>query len=83
MTKEELFKLEERALREQIAESLRESADDIEFGGLTLGDDSEEPEELDIIIPQTVQLEIELERQINGDDDNRHYELIYKLSWIE
>lgn len=78
MPEEELFKAEEETPRTEIAEALREAADQIETGNVTL---SSGAEERTVTVPERPRLEVELERLTDSETGEQRYELEYEIRW--
>lgn len=80
MPEEELFKAEERVSRTEVAEALRDSADQIESGDVQL---LNETDELVVTIPENPRFETELERLTDSETGDQRYELEYEIRWTE
>jgi len=78
MTEEVLFKTEEEVSRTEMADRLRDAAEQIESGNVRLESiDQKQIAEL----PETSTFEVEFERQTDPNSD--YYELEFELSWNE
>ena len=80
MPEEELFKTEEELPRTEVAEVLREAADQIESGDVTLVSDAEEQI---ATVPERPRFEIELERLTDSETGEQRYELEYEIRWTK
>jgi len=80
MPEEELFKTEEEASRTEIAKALRDAADQIESGDVTLVSDAEEQA---VTVPERPQFEVELERLTDSETGEQRYELEYEIRWTK
>lgn len=80
MPEEQLFKAETPRTRAQIVETLRETADEIETGTVTL-DSVTDSRPVDV--PETATFEVELERMTDSETGTAYYELEYELSWTD
>ncbi len=78
MPEEQLFKSEDRAERAAISEALRDAADQIESGDVTLGSGAETRT---ATVPERARFEVELERLTDSETGDRRYELEYELRW--
>ncbi|SDY88471.1 amphi-Trp domain-containing protein [Halopenitus persicus] len=78
MPEEILFKTEERVPRTEIADALRDAADQIESGDVTLVGDAEERT---ATVPERPRFEIELERLTDSETGEQRYELEYEIRW--
>ena len=78
MPEEELFKTEEETPRTEIAEALRDAADQIESGDVTLVSDAKEQ---DVTVPERPLFEVELERLTDSETGEQRYELEYEIRW--
>jgi len=79
MVEEVLFKTEERVSRTEIADRLRDAAEQVESGEVLLksGDEEQTAE-----VPEKPTFEVELEHQTD-DASGDYYELEFELSWTE
>jgi amphi-Trp domain-containing protein len=80
MPEEQLFKAETSRTRAQIADTLREAADEIETGTVTL---ESETDTHPVDVPETATFEMELERVTDSETGTAYYELEYELSWTD
>jgi amphi-Trp domain-containing protein len=80
MPEEELFKTEERIPRAEIAEALRDAADQIDSGEVTLVSDAEEQR---VTVPESPRFEVELERLTDSETGEQQYELEYEIRWTK
>jgi len=80
MPEEELFKTEEEVPRTEISDALREAADQIESGDVTLVNGAEEQT---IAVPERPQFEVELERLTDSETGEQRYELEYEIRWTK
>jgi len=80
MPEEELFKSEEEIERREIAEALRDAADQIESGDVTLASGAEERT---ASIPDRARFEVELERLTDSETGAQRLELEYEIRWTE
>lgn len=78
MPEEELFKTEERVPRQEIAEALRDAANQVESGVITLTSDSAEQT---VAVPESPRFEVELERLTDSETGDQRYELEYEIRW--
>ena len=78
MPEEELFKTEEAVPRTEIAEALRNAADQIESGDVTLVSDAEDQT---VTLPERPRFEVELERLTDSETGEQRYELEYEIRW--
>ena len=78
MPEEELFKIEEETPRTEIAEALRDAADQIESGDVTLVSDTREQA---VTVPERPRFEVELERLTDSETGEQRYELEYEIRW--
>ena len=79
MTEEVLFKTEQEASRTEIADRLRDAAEQIESGNVRL--ESANQQQV-AEVPETSTFEVELERQTDPESSD-YYELEFELSWNE
>ncbi|MFC5278357.1 amphi-Trp domain-containing protein [Halorubrum rubrum] len=80
MPEEELFKTEEQVSRTEIAEALRDAADQVDTGDVTLVSDAEERH---VTVPERPRFEVELERLTDSETGEQRYELEYEIRWTE
>ncbi|WP_436935029.1 amphi-Trp domain-containing protein [Halovenus marina] len=80
MPEEQLFKTTAEQSREQIAETLRVAADEIESGSVNLESESEMQ---DVTVPERPRFEVELERLTDSETGEQRYELEYEVRWTE
>ncbi|PSP21940.1 amphi-Trp domain-containing protein [Halobacteriales archaeon QH_10_65_19] len=80
MPEEELFKTEERTERPEIADALREAADQIDSGDVQLVSDTQEQT---VAVPETPRFKIELERLTDSETGDQRYELEYEIRWTQ
>ena len=78
MPEEQLFKTEAEVPRADIAEALRDAADQIESGDVTLASDADERA---VTVPERPQFEVELERLTDSETGEKRYELEYEIRW--
>lgn len=80
MPEEELFKTEEQIPRTDIAENLRDAADEIEAGEVQL---TSETQEETVTVPDSPQFEVELERLTDSETGEQRFELEYEIRWTK
>lgn len=80
MPEEELFKTEEEVPRTEIADALRDAANQIESGEVTL---VSEAGERTATIPEHPRFEVELERLTDSETGEQRYELEYEIRWTK
>ncbi len=80
MPEEQLFKTEREVPRAEIAGILRDAADQIESGNVTLTSNTEEQT---VTVPEDSRFEIELERDTDSETGEQRYELEYELGWTK
>ncbi len=80
MPEEELFKTEEQVTRTEIAEALRDAADQIESGDVQLVSATEEQS---VAVPESPRFEVELERLTDSETGEQRYELEYEIRWTK
>lgn len=80
MPEEQLFKTEEALSRTEIADALRDAADQIDSGDVTLASDAEEQQ---VAVPERPRFEVELERLTDSETGEQRYELEYEIRWTE
>lgn len=80
MPEEQLFKSEEEVPRSEIAAVLREAADGIESGDVTLASDTDERS---VTVPDRPRFEVELERLTDSETGDQRYELEYEVRWTK
>jgi amphi-Trp domain-containing protein len=80
MPEEELFKTEEQVPRREIAETLRDVADQIDTGDVKLVYNGEERT---VTVPERPQFEVELERLTDSESGEQRYELEYEIRWTK
>lgn len=80
MPEEELFKTEQQVPRSEIAQALRDAADQIGSGDVTLVGDTHEQT---VAVPERPQFEIELERLTDSETGDQRYELEYEIRWTK
>lgn len=80
MPEEELFKTEETVPRTEIAEALRDAADQIGSGDVTLVSDAEEQT---VAVPEHPRFEVELERLTDSETGEQRHELEYEIRWTK
>jgi len=78
MPEEQLFKTEKQHTRAEIAEALRDAAEQIESGMVQLESDTDTE---DVAVPETPQFEVELERLTDSETGDQRYELEYEIRW--
>ena len=78
MPEEQLFKTEQQATRGEIADALRDAADQLESEEVRLVSDTEEQT---IAVPETPRFEVELERLTDSETGEQRYELEYEIRW--
>ena len=71
MPEEVLFKTEKQITRTEIAEALRDAADEIESGDVQL---VSETEEQTVTVPESSRFEVELERLTDSETGSQRYE---------
>lgn len=79
MPEEELFETEAETPRTEIAEALRDAANQVETGDVTL---SSGAEDLTVTVPELPRFEVELERLTDSDTGEQRYELEYEIRWM-
>lgn len=80
MPEEQLFKTEERATRAEIADALRDAADQLESEEVRLVSDTAEQT---VSVPETPRFEVELERLTDSETGEQRYELEYEIRWTK
>jgi amphi-Trp domain-containing protein len=80
MPEEILFKTEEQVTRTEIAEALRDAAEQIESGDVQLTSDTEEQT---VTVPESPRFEVELERLTDSETGDQRYELEYEIRWTK
>ena len=80
MTEEQLFKSEEKRPRAEIARALRDAADQIDSGDVTLASDTSEQH---VTVPEQSRFEVELERLTDSETGEQRYELEYEIRWTQ
>jgi len=80
MPEEELFKTEKQVARTEIADALRDAADQIESGDVTL---VSETAERNVTVPERPLFEVELERLTDSETGEQRYELEYEIRWTK
>ncbi|ACV46707.1 MULTISPECIES: amphi-Trp domain-containing protein [Halomicrobium] len=80
MPEEQLFKTEEQSPRAEIARALRDAADQIDSGHVTLASDTAEQR---VTVPEQPRFEVELERLTDSDSGEQRYELEYEIRWTQ
>jgi amphi-Trp domain-containing protein len=80
MPEEVLFKTEDRHTRAEIAERLRDAAEQIEGGSVRLESGTDEHT---VAVPDRPRFEIELERLTDSETGEQRYELEYEVRWTE
>jgi len=80
MPEEILFKTEEQVTRTDIAEALRDAAEQIESGDVQLTSDTEEQT---VTVPESPRFEVELERLTDSETGDQRYELEYEIRWTK
>lgn len=78
MPEEELFKTEERVSRSEIADAVRDAAEQIESGDVRLVSDTDDRT---VTVPESALFEIELERLTDSETGERRYEHEYEIRW--
>jgi len=78
MPEEVLFKTEEQVTRTEIADALRDAAEQIETGDVQLMSDTGER---NVAVPETPRFEVELERLTDSETGDQRYELEYEIRW--
>ena len=78
MPEEQLFKTEQQATRGEIADALRDAADQLESEEVRLVSDTEEQT---IAVPETPRFEVELERLTDSVTGEQRYELEFEIRW--
>lgn len=78
MPEEVLFKTEEQVTRTELAEALRDTADQIDTGEVQLASDTAEQT---VAVPENPHFEVELERLTDSETGEQRYELEYELRW--
>lgn len=77
--KGKLFQTEEVKTREEVSQFLRELADKIESGSVSM---SQGQQEVELKIPQRIEMDIDVEQNDKGQKGIQH-ELEIELSWYE
>jgi len=80
MPEEVLFKTEVEITRTEVAEALRDAADQIESGDVQLTSDTEDRT---VTVPEHPLFEVELERLTDSETGTQRYELEYEIRWTE
>jgi len=80
MPEEVLFKTEEQRTRTEIAETLRDAAEQIDSGTVQLESDTDDHS---VSVPDQPRFETELERLTDSETGEQRYELEYELRWTE
>ena len=80
MPEEQLFKTEAQSTRAEVANVLRDAADQIESGDVELTSDTEEQT---VTVPEEPRLEVELERLTSSETGQQRYELEYEVRWTK
>ena len=80
MPEEELFKTETQLSRAEIAKTLRDAADQIDGGSITL---TSETDEQSVTVPDHPRFETELERLTDSETGDQRYELEYEIRWTQ
>ena len=80
MPEEVLFKTEVEVTRTEVAEALRDAADQIESGDVQLTSDTEDRT---VTVPEHSLFEVELERLTDSETGTQRYELEYEIRWTE
>ncbi|WP_336326005.1 amphi-Trp domain-containing protein [Halovenus sp. HT40] len=80
MPEEELFKTETQSSRTEIAEALRDAAEQVESGDVTLRSDTDEQT---VAVPERPRFEVELERLTDSETGDQRYELEYEIRWTK
>ena len=80
MPEEQLFKTEAQTPRTEIAETLRDAADQIEAGDVQLVSDTQEQT---VVVPEQTRFEVEFERLTDSETGEQQYELEYELGWMK
>jgi amphi-Trp domain-containing protein len=80
MPEEVLFKAEKQHTRAEIAERLRDAAEQIEGGSVQLERDTDE---YTVTVPDRPKFEIELERLTDSETGEQRYELEYEIRWTQ
>jgi amphi-Trp domain-containing protein len=80
MPEERLFKTEERLPRAEIADALRDAADQVASGDVQLRSDAEEQT---VAVPENPRFEVELERLTDSETGDQRYELEYEIRWTK
>lgn len=78
MPEEDLFKTEKRVERAEISETLRDAADQIESGKVSLASNRGEQT---VTVPDRPWFEVELERLTDSETGDQRYELEYEIRW--
>lgn len=73
-------KTEEAVSRTEIAEALRDAADQIDAGDVTLISDTEQQS---VAVPERPRFEVELERLTDSEIGEQRYELEYEIRWTK
>lgn len=80
MPEKELFKTEEQIPRAEIAQNLRDAADEIQSGEVQLTSDTQEET---VTVPDSPQFEVELERLTDSETGEQRFELEYEIRWAK
>jgi amphi-Trp domain-containing protein len=78
MPEEQLFKTERRLSRTEVAEALRDAAEGVESGSVTLESDTDSRE---VAVPENPRFEVELEVLTDSETGEQRYELEYEVRW--
>jgi amphi-Trp domain-containing protein len=80
MPEEVLFKTEGQLTKTEIADALRNAAEQIESGDVQLVSDTKEQT---VTVPESPQFEVELERLTDSETGEQRYELEYEIRWTK
>jgi len=80
MPEETLFKTEERLTRADVADALRDAADQLDSGSVRLASDTEDRT---VSVPESPRFEVELERLTDSETGDQRYELEYEIRWTK
>ncbi len=80
MPEEELFKTAHERSRSEIATALRDAAEEIASGSVTL---TSETDEQTVTVPDHPRFELELERLTDSETGEQRYELEYEIRWTD
>lgn len=80
MSEENKFETEEQMSRKNISKTLHDSADQIEFGGVTLVGDLHEQS---VTVTGHPRFRIELKQLTGSEHSDQRYNLVYEIQWTK